>query len=353
MDIRFALPRMVGVPCVALAMAQFVASAAGELTAGHSIIQVAVAERSAESVVVTAVDISPDGARIAAAGDDHRVRVWDVQTRELVHLLQGHTDWVRSVRFSPDGKWLASAGNDRRLMLWDVRTGKPLRTSELSEGAIASLAFHPDGTRIAAAGYQRTVNIYETSTCRQAAQWGCPCRDIRCAAFSPDGRLLAVAGRNGRIRILDARDGKSVRDIRSSDLRIRAAAFSPSGAQLAVGGDSAHITIWDTTGGDAQEGDSIEPLHRFPTKSGKVRSLVFLSEDELISGGADNRVAVWSIPTQTITTTLEGHTGTVAALAVDPHTRLIVSGAFDTTLRIWRLNQSSQFSALSSQPDSF
>ena len=39
-----------------------------------------------------------------------------------------------------------------------------------------------------------------------------------------------------------------------------------------------------------------------------------------------------------MTKELVGHTGTVASLACDRHGHTLVSGGYDTTLRIWNLN---------------
>ena len=45
--------------------------------------------------------------------------VYDTETSKALHLLTGHTSWVRSVAFSPDDSLLASGG-DNTVRLWDA-----------------------------------------------------------------------------------------------------------------------------------------------------------------------------------------------------------------------------------------
>jgi WD40 repeat protein len=67
---------------------------------------------------------------------------------------------------------------------------------------------------------------------------------------------------------------------------------------------------------------------------------VFVNDATLASGGTDNRIWIWDLKTRQPTRRLEGHTGTVAALACDARGATLVSGSYDTTLRIWDLSES-------------
>src|SRR5207253_375666 len=60
--------------------------------------------------IIHGVAFNKDGTRLATAGADGLVKVWDVNTGKELAFYGGHTDGVRAVAFSPDGKQIASAG---------------------------------------------------------------------------------------------------------------------------------------------------------------------------------------------------------------------------------------------------
>ncbi|MCG8584613.1 MAG: hypothetical protein MI757_07875, partial [Pirellulales bacterium] len=103
--------------------------------------------------VVTAIAMSPDGSTLAAAGDDHKVRIWNAATGKTIHLLGAHKDWLRAVAFSPDGTMLATGGDDGLVKFWDVATGKIVGQLPKRKQAIFTIAFSPDGSMLASAGY--------------------------------------------------------------------------------------------------------------------------------------------------------------------------------------------------------
>ncbi|NJL18442.1 MAG: hypothetical protein HC938_16045 [Nitrospira sp.] len=86
--------------------------------------------------------IAKDGT-LASCSHDNTVRLWDVETGKQRLSLEGHSNWVLTVRFSPDGKVLASGGRDSTAMLWDPASGKELTTLKGHGDQVYSVAFAP------------------------------------------------------------------------------------------------------------------------------------------------------------------------------------------------------------------
>jgi len=274
--------------------------------------------------VVTAVRLHRDGQQLATAGDDHRVRVWNLADGKLVHKLDAHTDWVRTVDYSPDGRILASAGNDRQIIFWDAATGAKRDAYTIHDAAIAAIRFSHSGQLLAAVGFEGIVRLYDVATKQLVAQPLAPCEDVRAVTFSHDDRLVAVGGRCGSIRLLSVPRGEVIRDIPAHRQRIRAIAFSSDGSYLASAGEDRLIHVAPVAGGGG---------YSLPPRPAKVLSLVFYGPHHLATAGSDNQIRLWDVATKEETGCLRGHTGSVAALECQG--KVLVSAGYDTTVRIW------------------
>src|SRR5262249_52238047 len=89
--------------------------------------------------------------RLATAGSEGAVRVWDPASGQELFRLAGHRGAVLSVAFSPDGGRLATGGDDKTVRLWESTEGKELLVLD-EPGTVAAVAFSPDGRWLAAAG---------------------------------------------------------------------------------------------------------------------------------------------------------------------------------------------------------
>jgi WD40 repeat protein len=64
------------------------------------------------------VVISGDGLTLASGCDDNTVKIWNLQTGELLSTLKGHGGTVYSVAIAPLGNILVSGSADETIKIW-------------------------------------------------------------------------------------------------------------------------------------------------------------------------------------------------------------------------------------------
>lgn len=159
---------------------------------------------------VHGVDFVTDGKRLVAVGDGGMVFVWDAETGMKLFALPGHRDVVERGVFSPSGHRLATAGWDKTIRIWDMtadppdgQAAAPLHTLVGHTDHIVGLSFSPDGRRLASTGGDQTIRIWDVASGNEALTLHGHPDYIWDVAFSPDGRLL-VSASSRDIKVWDA-----------------------------------------------------------------------------------------------------------------------------------------------------
>ena len=103
---------------------------------------------------------SPDGAMLATASDDQKIRLWSTTDYTLIATLEGHTHYVNGVAFSPDSKLLISGSHDKTVGIWDIQNFLLLKKLEGHESRVLRVAINPSGTLIASISWDGTVRLW-------------------------------------------------------------------------------------------------------------------------------------------------------------------------------------------------
>ena len=274
---------------------------------------------------VWSVAFSPDGKTLASGSWDQTVRIWNVDTEELLHILRGHTSDVMSVAFSLDGSTLASASWDRTIRLWNPRNGQHIRTLTKHAGGVASVAFSPDGQTLASGSADQTVQLWDTTTWELKRTLRGHTHIVDSVAFSPEGDMLASGSRDKTIRLWNPHNGEYIRTLTGHTKDITRLAFSPDKQILASGSRDGTIRLWNTDAGTRER--------TLPGNSG--HNPVAFSPDgvTLLIGGRG--ILSWDTETGQYKAALTGDIGSVFSVVFSPDGQMVASGSGDNKVRLW------------------
>lgn len=115
-----------------------------------------------------AVTVNLAGDRIAVAGSDFAVTIYEYPSGRTVVGPLLHSGVVRDLRFTPDGSILASGGHDKTLRLWDATTGEPLGPPLQHGGWVLRLDVRSDGLAFATAGNDLVARVWEIPAGQQS-----------------------------------------------------------------------------------------------------------------------------------------------------------------------------------------
>ncbi|XP_035471368.1 coronin-7 [Scophthalmus maximus] len=154
-----------------------------------------------------------DTHRLAVAGDDAKIRVWQVPEGGLKEtltepelILQGHTEKIYSIKFHPLASGLlVSSSYDLTVRLWNLESGGEVKILTGHQDQVFGMAWSPDGKLLATVSKDGKVRIYDPRKSTAPVQEG----------PGPDGprgaRILWVC--EGKYLLVSGFDSRSERQL--------------------------------------------------------------------------------------------------------------------------------------------
>ncbi|XP_043571800.1 WD repeat and SOCS box-containing protein 2 isoform X1 [Chiloscyllium plagiosum] len=209
-----------------------------------------------QSVVRSFAFITNEDFMLVSASRDRTLRVWDLkQNGKLLHVLNGHNQWVYCCAVSPDSTMLCSVGGGRMVLLWSTVTYTVLRKLEGHGGDVVSCEYSSNGALLATASYDTYVIVWDPYTgeslmklrhCSPPASLdvdeGFRTGFVRAVSFSQQGLNVTSVADDGLLRIwcLNLQRPIYVAPLTNG----LCCTFSPHGSVLATGTRDGHVTFW-------------------------------------------------------------------------------------------------------------
>ena len=137
---------------------------------------------------------------VTGTAGNGKISIWDIQTSQIIQLLEMFEAEVMDLEISYDGNRLAAIGRRGEIYVWNTEDWKRefILQGPNDDLMVADLSFSPNGNNIASAGYllrdnslqQTRYQIWDCNSQKLIKEWNHK-GFTNNISFSPDGQFLA------------------------------------------------------------------------------------------------------------------------------------------------------------------
>jgi WD40 repeat protein len=290
-----------------------------------------------DAPITGVVAVSPGGDHIAGVIDDDEssVAIWDGVTGARRHTLSAEqirtaaprTKNLRLLAIAPDGSQVLAFGTGGNVH-WTPERDPFVEGVALTRkiSATWSICFSRDGTRWGRTFKRRNdASAFLGATDGRLYTHGF--NQMEGLALSSDGSRAVAGGSNARVVLVDTDTGRRVREFVGHTAKITAAAIDAGDRRGATGANDGTVRVWDLERGTSA---AILPGH-----VGEVATIVFSDDGRRLLTRDEHAARVFDLDRHDPATVLAGHSKFVYGVGFTARGGMVVSGAWDGTIRFW------------------
>ncbi|TDH65246.1 hypothetical protein CCR75_008865 [Bremia lactucae] len=219
------------------------------------------------------------GKIVITGSDDRLVKIWSLQTGDLLFTLRGHVGNITDLAVNDANSLLASSSDDKTVRVWEITTGAPVAVLIGHSGVVNAVRFHPMRNIIVTASDDGRCFCYKLPEIPRTEQ---PETKLETAR-----RLYSLHAYMLSLHPIYAMKHARREGIRSC--KVHCVTFSRCGDFLASGGHDGIARVWDISMASALNAPTVVPRYQ-PTDEPQE---VGVTEQQLVESIRPSLVAIY------------------------------------------------------------
>jgi len=263
---------------------------------------------------------------LVSASDDGTARLWDVAARDSLRFISRRLESMDAVAFSPNGLEVAIASSEF-LRVWNVDTRRFIQMLDYHRNVISSIDYYSDGSCILTGATDTEIARWcfdrATSTYKLARTYSLHGDLVNSVAINNTNSVLYSASSDQRIVAANINSGQPEAVLTGHTAAIYALVLSPDGKRLYSADSSGAIYEWDTLFG------AIENAFTPPSRGGVRGVAVTQDGAQLLTTTRQGEVVVFDAASGEELRRMAETRRTPRDVAVDPQKRYVLLSAWD------------------------
>ncbi|TPX35194.1 hypothetical protein SeMB42_g07204 [Synchytrium endobioticum] len=238
----------------------------------------------------------------------------------LLSKFETKSNRVKGLCFHPKRPWILASLHNGTIQLWDYKMGSLVDRFDEHEGPVRGIAFHPTQPLFVSGGDDYKIKLWNWKLRRCLFTLNGHLDYIRTVFFHHEHPWIISASDDQTIRIWNWQSRNCISILTGHNHYVMCAQFHPKEDLVVSASLDQTVRVWDISGlrkkHAAPHQQSLDELHRTPHQAD-------------LFGGTDAIVKY----------VLEGHDRGVNWASFHPNLPLIVSGADDRQVKLWRMNE--------------